>query len=92
MFSSATLEEDLGVSHYIPKLVKSLQDSHHIARENLNETQRKMKRNYDLRILEKPYQEGDPVYVLDSTAIKGKCKKLSAPWKGPGVISERITP
>ena len=92
MFSSAMPEKDMGVGQYITKLTKSLQEGHHIARENLRESQRRMKRNYDLRILEKPYQEGDRVYVLDNTAIKGKSRKLSAPWKRPGIISEKITP
>ena len=51
-----------------------------------------MKRDYDVKILEKQYKKGDLVYVLDTANIKGKCKKLSPPWKGPGIVLERLTP
>ena len=51
-----------------------------------------MKRDYDVKILEKQYKKGDLVYVLDTANIKGKCRKLSPPWKGPGNVLERLTP
>jgi len=50
-----------------------------------------MKRNYDLRVLARVYKEGDAVYVLDTATIKGKCRKLSSLWKGPGVIVKKIS-
>ncbi len=69
-----------------------LRKTHEIARDTLKTSQRRMKRNYDLRILEKAYQEGDVVYVLDTASIKGKCRKLRPPWSGPGFIRNKITP
>jgi hypothetical protein len=51
-----------------------------------------MKRDYDVKILEKQYKKGDLVHVLDTASIKGKCRKLSPPWKGPGIVEERLTP
>jgi hypothetical protein len=60
-------------------------NAHEVARNMLNSTQKKMKRDYDVKILEKQYEKGDVVYVLDTASIKGKCRKLSTPWKGPGV-------
>ena len=51
-----------------------------------------MKRDYDVKTLEKQYKKGDLVYVLDTASIKGKCRKLSPPWKGPGIVLERLTP
>jgi hypothetical protein len=51
-----------------------------------------MKLDCDVKILEKQYQKGDLVYVLDTAIIKGKCKNLSPPWKGPGVVLDRLTP
>jgi hypothetical protein len=38
------------------------------------------------------YQPGDFVYVLDTAHIKGRAKKLDPPWKGPGIIVERLSP
>ena len=74
-FASAYPKEELSVSEYVQSLVKSLKDRHHVARQNLKEAQKNMKRNYDLRILERNYKEGDMVYVLDNTAIKWKSKQ-----------------
>ena len=35
---------------------------------------------------------GDLVYQLDTATIKGKSRKLSPSWKGPGVVIEKLTP
>jgi transposase InsO family protein len=76
---------------HVAKLTSTLGDAHRKARAMLKTTSRRMKRNYDLRILERPYKTGDLVYILDSATIKGKCRKLSSPWKGPGVIVKKIS-
>ena len=73
-------------------LEKATRNAHEVARNTLNFTQKKMKRDNDVKILEKQYEKGDLVYVLDTTNIKGKCKKLSTPWKGPGAVLDRLTP
>ncbi|XP_033105323.1 uncharacterized protein K02A2.6-like [Anneissia japonica] len=92
VFGDGIPENAAEVGTYITELVTSIRDAHEVARQTLRETQRHMKRNYDLRILKRPYQIGDKVYVLDHSSPKGKCKKLCPPWKGPGVIIEVITP
>jgi hypothetical protein len=51
-----------------------------------------MKQDYDVEILVQQCEKGDLVYVLDTASIKGKCKRLSLPWKGPGVVLDRLTP
>jgi ketosteroid isomerase-like protein len=73
-------------------LENAIKNAHEVARKTLNSTQKKMKRDYDVKILEKQYKKGDLVYVLDTASIKGKCKKRSPPWKGPGIVLERLTP
>ena len=80
-----------GLSEYVQKLVKSLKESHHVARQNLKKAQKNMKRNNDLCIWERNYGEEDKVYVLDNTVIKGKSKQPSAPWKGSEIILEKVT-
>jgi hypothetical protein len=42
-------------------------------------------------VLERHYEVGDPVYLLDTASVKGKCRKLLAPWKGPGVIIKKMS-
>ncbi|XP_063960195.1 uncharacterized protein LOC135155224 [Lytechinus pictus] len=51
-----------------------------------------MKRDYDIHSYRRQYGEGDPVYILDTAKVKGKCKKLSRPWKGPGKVVKQLTP
>jgi hypothetical protein len=77
---------------YVMGLEKAIRNAHEVARNTLNSTQKKMKLDCDVKILEKQYQKGDLVYVLDTAIIKGKCKNLSPPWKGPGVVLDRLTP
>ena len=50
-----------------------------------------MKRDYDLKIFSRVYYIVDLIYVLDTATIKGQCKKLSHPWKGPGIVINRFT-
>jgi hypothetical protein len=76
---------------YYAELTSKMLDAHQIARSKLKTSTRSMKRNYDLRILDRPYKVGDFVYLLDTAVIKGKCKKLCSPWKGPAVITKMFS-
>ena len=76
---------------YVADLVSSIQKAHKITRSSLKTATKRMKRNYDLRILEKTYDVKDPVYILDKAAIKGECKKLGPIWKGPGVVANKLS-
>ena len=77
---------------YLSKLVKATQAAHEAARANLQSAQKRMKRDYDVHSFRRQFNEGDPVYVLDTAQVKGRCKKLSSPWKGPGRVVKRLTP
>ena len=79
------------VNEYIAKLTSSIQKAHDTARKTLKTSLHRMKRDYDLRILERSYEEGDLVYLLDTASYKGKCRKLSPPWKGPAVITKKVS-
>jgi hypothetical protein len=46
-------------------LENAIKNAHEVARKTLNSTQKKMKRDYDVKILEKQYKKGDLVYVLE---------------------------
>jgi len=77
---------------YLDKLISSITNSHEIARNKLGSVQKSMKKDYDLRVLEKVYKQGDLIYVLNTKIEKGKSKKLSSPWKGPGIIASVLSP
>jgi hypothetical protein len=79
------------VESYAGELISNLHKAHAVAREVLKTTSKRMKRNYDLRILERSYEVGDAVYLLDTAVLKGKCRKLCPPWKGPGVIVTKLS-
>ncbi|VDI71142.1 Hypothetical predicted protein [Mytilus galloprovincialis] len=91
MFGSQSERKYEGADSYIIDLEKAIKSAHTIARDKLKTSQERMKRDYDLRVLEKSYQPGDLVYVLDTAQIKGKCKKLGSPWKGPGIVISKVT-
>lgn len=86
-----TLERhsDKDLDQYLAELIRNICIAHETARDTLKTTQSIMKRNYDLKILEKAYRVGDIVYVLDTATVKGKCRKLTPPWKGPGLIVKK---
>ena len=80
------------VDDYCAGLSKAISDAHETARSTLKATQKRMKRNYDVKAHLTGYHVGDLVYMVDSAQKKGKCKKLSPPWKGPGRILKRLSP
>ena len=84
--------EKLSVDKYVVDLTASLETAHVKARQNLAANQKRMRKDYDLRKLVHDYKVGDAVFVLDSSGGKGKCKKLLPPWKGPGIILEKLSP
>ena len=61
-----------------------------MTRAKLKTATNKMKRNYDLRILEYNYEVGDLVHILDEASVKGQCEKLRPSWKGPGIIERKF--
>ena len=77
---------------YVIDIAAQIKKAHVVARKMLKTSQRAMKRNYDLRVLQRTYREDDLIYMFDTATTKGRCKKLSQPWKGPGIITRVITP
>ncbi|XP_041376682.1 uncharacterized protein LOC121389136 [Gigantopelta aegis] len=92
MFRPPVGKQPAHVDEYVAQLEESIRSTHELARDKLGESQKRMKRDYDLRTAEHKYSKGDYVYVLDTAVLKGENKKLSPPWKGPGVIRECISP
>lgn len=92
VFQPVETEPSDTTDDYVARLKESILMSHDIARKTLKVTQDVMKRDYDLRVCEVLYKIGDIVYVLDTAVIKGKNRKLSSPWKGPGIIVSKISP
>ena len=86
-----TSSPEVSTNEHVAKLQESLRMAHDIARKHLKTSQEIMKRDHDLKVLIRAYNEGDLVYVLDTATIKGQSKKLGPPWKGPGIIVNKFT-
>jgi len=81
-----------GPNEYVQELEGAISSAHQKAREQLKVSQKKMKKDYDLRVLEKTYEVGDPVYILEKATPKGKSRKLCPPWRGPGIVVKKLSP
>ena len=79
MFPSPNSGPDEGTDKYVKDLVQNMKEAHETARRTLKTSQKRMKTKYDLRVLQRSYQEGDVVYLLDTASVKGKCRKLLPP-------------
>ncbi|XP_071498339.1 uncharacterized protein [Diadema antillarum] len=77
------------LDEYSSTLAENIRRAHDTARITLQSTQRRMKRDYDVKTHLRQFREGDRVYLLVSGTPKGKCKKLLSPWKGPAVIHKK---
>ena len=81
---------------YVAGLEHGMQRAHEVAREVLRVNQKYMKKSYDLRLYKHQYSKASLVYILDTATRVGECAKLPPPppppWKGPGVVTEVLTP
>ena len=75
---------------YVSSLMKTMENAHECARSTLKTSLKRIKRSYGLRVLLRSYAEGDSVYLLDTASVKGKSRKLLAPWKGPALIVKKL--
>ena len=81
--------EDYG--EYVSGLMKTMENAHECARITLKTSLKRMKRSFDLRVLRRPFAEGDSVYRLDTASVKGKSRKLLASWKSPALIVKKLS-
>ena len=84
-------QEKQDVNEFVGQLVDHIQKAHEAARDKLKTTQTHMKRDYDLRANAKQYEVGSVVYVLDDHPVPGKCKKLRPVWKGPAIVTRKLS-
>ena len=84
-------EENKDYGEYVSSLMKTMENAHECARSTQKTSLERMKRSYDLRVLLRPYTEGDSVYLSDTASVKGKSRKLLAPWKGPALSVKKLS-
>lgn len=77
--------------NYSQELRRKMREAHELTRKNMKSSSNRMKRNYDLPLLERNYVVGDRVYLLSTAVLKVKCRKLCPPCKGPGIIVSKLS-
>ncbi|XP_061166034.1 uncharacterized protein LOC133174958 [Saccostrea echinata] len=91
MYAPPQRDPAVDLEGYVVNLEKAIQSAHETARRRLRTSEERMKRDYDLKVCARTYHEGDLVYVLDTATVKGKSRKLSPSWKGPGIILKKLS-
>ena len=92
MLGTAEYNQDAQEPHtFVQKMQKLLPQIHHLARQTLQSSQIRQKRDYDLKLYQTSYVVGDLVYKLDSATKVGQSSKLKSPWKGPYLVTEVLS-
>ena len=73
-------------------LVKNIELAQKLALEFYNNSQEKMKRNYDKNAAPSTFKVGDRVLLHDTTRKKGQAKKLQHQYTGPYMVIEKKGP
>ena len=77
---------------YVKQLEETLHLTHEMARSNLQSSQLRQKKDYDMKLAVSKYQVGDLVYKLDSSTKVGQSSKLRPVWKGPLLVMKVLSP
>ena len=72
-------EEDRGTPRtYAARHQEAMRTAHREARQKLQQSQRRQKRDYDLRLEERKYSVGDAVYIFNRSIMLGQSLKNTA--------------
>ena len=85
------LGENENIGEYATNLSETMAESARLVREHLNAAVQRQKKNHDVRVSHNNYNVGDYVYYLDSTKSKGLSPKLKLAWKGPCVVTKKLS-
>ena len=77
---------------YMANLEEGLQCAQTLARTHLKAQQARQKRDYDIRAVERAYNKGDLVLLLDHSRKVGLSPKLQPKWQGPWVVVAQVGP
>ena len=80
------------ISDFVNQLESDLKEIHKTTRRALKMSQRRQKRDYDLRKNVSRYQEGDAILIVNSATKIGHKKKLLPIWLGTFLVTKVISP
>ena len=67
-----------------------MRTAHRDARQKLQQSQRRQKRDYDLRLEERKYSVDDAVYRFNRSIVLEQSKKLQPIWSGPWIVISSV--
>ncbi|XP_064647071.1 uncharacterized protein K02A2.6-like [Lineus longissimus] len=73
---------------WVKDLQRKLTEVHLLAREALKSSQKRQKRDYDVKLLKSTFHPGDVVYRVNDASALGVGRKLKPPWAGPYLVTE----
>ena len=83
--------QDADPETYAQELEKQLEIIYEIIREHIPTSQKRQKKYYDQKIAGHPYKVGDRVWVTNEAVKKGMTKSIAAKYKGPYVITKKLS-
>jgi len=78
-------------SKYKQKLIYKLSIAHNAAKRAQEQTNRKMKKAYDISQKDRQYAIGDLVLIHRHLEVPGKALKLSVRWDGPYHVTKKLS-
>ena len=81
---------DPSEANKLERFQRALAQAHRFAIKNARKTQNSYKRYYDKNVVIGEFEKGDLVYLWQPSTKKEGSRKLTAPWRGPFRIKERI--
>ena len=85
-------EEQAPMQEFVEQVQLEMKKAHEIARQTLQGSQMRQKRDYEIHANAATDAIGDVVLLMNSASKVGQCRKLAALWKGPFVIVQVLTP
>ena len=85
-------EEDRGTpGTYAARHQEAMRTAHREAWQKLQQSQRRQKRDYDLRLEERKYSVFHAVYRFNWSIVLGQIKKLQPIWSDPWIVTQVIS-
>lgn len=78
----------INAQEHIREILENLESTRKIARDNMEEAQKRYKDRYDRSVKKPTFQIGDQVLVYNPHTPKGKVSKLMKKWTGPYYITQ----
>ena len=78
-------------TNYVADLRDKIESTHRQVRESIKLAQKRQRVNYDCRMKDASFKEGDEVLLRNHHVKPGEVSKFHQPWKGPYLVTQKIS-